>query len=204
MKGKNTFYFLTVILNKQDYICGMKKLITTGLFIFVTTMSFAQGKQNWNTPAEALEGLKPGNKAPDLAYKNPKDSVISLSSLRGKIVLIDFWASWCGPCRKENPLVVEAYTTYKDKTFKGGEKDFTIYSVSLDATKNAWVNAIANDRLAWPYHVSDLMQWNSAAGATYGVQSIPTNWLIDGRGVIIAVNLRGDALDEKLESMLSK
>ncbi len=186
----------------------MRKSFITLFFVFVAFLSFAQDKTkqstNWNTPAEALEGLKPGNKAPELVYKNPNDSLIALSSLHGKIVLIDFWASWCGPCRRENPYVVEAYNEYKNKTFKGGEKGFTVYSVSLDMNKGAWVNAIANDKLAWPYHVSDLKYWSSDAGAKYNVNSIPTNWLIDGKGVIIAVSMHGEALSKKLESMLSE
>jgi thiol-disulfide isomerase/thioredoxin len=188
----------------------MRKFIVILLFVFGAVGCYAQKKtkqtasNNWNTPAEALEGLKPGNKAPELAYKNPNDSLIALSSLHGKIVLIDFWASWCGPCRMENPRVVEAYNEYKDKNFKGGEKSFTIYSVSLDMNKAAWVKAITNDKLVWPYHVSDLKQWSSEAGAKYNINSIPTNWLIDGRGVIVAVGLRGEALEKKLESMLNE
>jgi thiol-disulfide isomerase/thioredoxin len=159
--------------------------------------------KSWEPPIEALEGLNIGNKAPELSFKNPGDTLISLASLRGKIVLIDFWASWCGPCRRENPAVVEAYNKYKSQTFKGGEKGFTIYSVSLDANKPAWVKAIEADKLIWPYHVSDLKYWSSEAGAKYGVQSIPTNWLIDGRGVILAKGLRGIDLEKKLESIVS-
>ena len=187
----------------------MRKFIVILLFVFGAVGCYAQKKTkqtttDWKAPVEAFEGLKPGNKAPELAYKNPNDSLIALSSLHGKIVLIDFWASWCGPCRMENPRVVEAYNEYKDKTFKGGEKGFTIYSVSLDMNKAAWVKAIANDKLVWPYHVSDLKQWSSEAGAKYNINSIPTNWLIDGRGVIVAVGLRGEALEKKLESMLNE
>jgi hypothetical protein len=104
----------------------------------------------------------------------------------------------------ENPRVVAAYNNFKDKTFKGGEKAFTVYSVSLDANKNAWIKAIAADGLAWPYHVSDLKQWGSEAGVKYEISSIPNNWLIDGRGVIIATGLRGEALEKKIESLLAE
>ncbi len=180
----------------------MKKFNILLFFVISGFACLAQKKTDWSVPSGVLDGLRPGNKAPELAYKNPNDSVIKLSSLKGKIVLIDFWASWCGPCRMENPRVVEAYNEYKNKAFKGGEKSFTVYSVSLDMYKQAWQKAIAADKLVWPYHVSDLKQWSSEAAEKYEVSSIPTNWLLDGRGVIIATGLRGEALEKKLESLL--
>ena len=173
------------------------------LLLFSCSSSKKTTSKSWETPVEALEGLNIGNRAPELSFLNPGDTLVSLASLRGKIVLIDFWASWCGPCRRENPAVVEAYHKYKSQTFLGGEKGFTIYSVSLDKSKASWTQAIGADKLDWPYHVSDLKFWSSEAAEKYGVQSIPTNWLIDGRGVILAKGLRGIDLERKLESILS-
>jgi len=133
--------------------------------------------------------------APEIALKNPEGKVIKLSSLRGKVVLIDFWASWCGPCRKENPNVVKAYQNYKDK-------GFTVYSVSLDKDAEAWKRAIKADGLIWPNHVSDLLQWESPMPQLYNFQGIPYTVLIDKKGKIIGTNLRGAALEQKLKEVL--
>jgi thiol-disulfide isomerase/thioredoxin len=139
-------------------------------------------------------GVKIGLEAPEISMKMPNDSTLTLSSLRGKYILIDFWASWCGPCRKENPNVVKVYNKYKNK-------NFDILSVSLDQDKSAWIRAIQADNLTWN-HVSDLQQWNSAAAAAYGVKGIPATFLLDKEGKVIAMNLRGEALESKLEEIL--
>ena len=152
-------------------------------------------------PSGNVEGTEVGNIAPELKFKDPKGNIHDLKFLRGDVVLVDFWASWCGPCRMENPNVVAAYNKYKDAKFKDA-KGFKIYSVSLDNNMGAWKEAIQHDGLAWPDQVSDLKGWQSAAAAIYGVYSIPTNFLLNSKGVIIAKGLRGEALDEELSKLV--
>jgi thiol-disulfide isomerase/thioredoxin len=148
-------------------------------------------------------GTEINNLAPDIKFSNPDGKALDLYALRGNIVLVDFWASWCGPCRAENPNVVATYNKYHSAKFKGA-KGFKIFSVSLDRDHDAWLAAIKKDGLAWPDHCSDLKGWQSAACGTYGVNSIPTNFLLNSDGVIIAKGLRGEQLAAELEKLTSK
>ncbi len=135
-----------------------------------------------------------GDEALDIVMADPDGNIRKLSDLRGKVVLLDFWASWCGPCRRENPNVVKAYEKYNSQGFE-------VFSVSLDSNADRWKQAIEQDGLVWPYHVCDMKKWRNAASQAYGISSIPYTMLIGRDGIIIRTQLRGPALEEELEKL---
>ncbi|HEU0065420.1 MAG TPA: TlpA disulfide reductase family protein [Flavisolibacter sp.] len=183
------------------YILGAYQRMTSNLGIkgfSATEVSEIINKASSKFPnstvlADLKNKMKP-KKAPDFTLPDTSGKSVALSSFRGKYVLVDFWASWCGPCRGENPNVVKAYNQYKDK-------NFTILGVSLDQNKDAWIKAIHDDKLAWT-QVSDLKFWNSAPAALYNVSGIPYNFLIDPTGNIIAEDIRGQDLYATLDKVL--
>lgn len=144
--------------------------------------------------AKKKQPLGPGNEVPEIALPNPKGDTLRLSDYKGKVVLLDFWAAWCRPCRLENPNVVKMYEKYKDQGFE-------VFSVSLDKTQAAWEGAIEQDGLVWDGHVSDLAGWTSVAAKAYKVNSIPYTILLDKEGKVIGTNLRGQQLAQTLETI---
>ena len=175
------FYFLDSLsqkLNKEIPNSSHVQLFTTNLEYF--------------RPAVAM-----GDVAPEISLPSPEGPKMNLSDLRGKYVLLDFWAGWCKPCRRENPNVVAMYNKYNDKGFE-------VFSVSLDRTRGKWLSAIEEDGLVWPTHVSDLLYFKSAAAIEYKVNAIPFALLLDPEGRVIGKNLRGRALQAKLASIFGE
>ena len=185
----------------QNDFAGFESIVTQLTSSFSESPTVQSLQQNYEVMKQqrmATDKMAPGNMAPDFEeLMVDGETKMKLSDLRGKVVLLDFWASWCGPCRRDNPHVVGLYEKYKDR-------GFTVMSVSLDKSKDNWIAAIEKDNLSWPNHVSDLQQWSSRVGRIYGVSSIPFTVLIDKEGKIVQTKLRGEALTAELERLLGK
>lgn len=180
------------------------KLISKSIVVFLTALVLISATNvSYINSSKFVGDLKVGDKAPELVFNDPEGNPIALSSLKGKIVLIDFWASWCMPCRMENPNVVRIYQKYKDSKFKNAN-GFTVYSVSLDHAKGAWLKAIEKDKLEWKNHVSDFVGWGSEAANVYKVIKLPSTFLIDNEGTILAKDLKGEELDKQLTALLAE
>ncbi|HEV7329887.1 MAG TPA: TlpA disulfide reductase family protein [Flavisolibacter sp.] len=191
--SKSPVLSLYVISSYQNTVnnLGLKGFSKTEISELVTK---AADKFPAHTALQNVKKSLPSSKAADFTQPDVNGQPVSLSQFKGKYVLVDFWASWCQPCRQENPNIVKNYNQFKDK-------NFTILGVSLDQNKDAWLKAIQQDGLAWT-HVSDLKFWNNEAATLYGVQSIPYNVLVDPEGNIVAENLHGEELGQTLRKVL--
>ncbi len=184
----------------------MKKHRITILLVFVPLLlAFANNNTNVRGSIQTSIAVPPpkiGDTAPEINMQSLDGKTsYKLSELRGKIVLVNFWASMVAQCRFENPNIVRVYNKFKSKEFKRG-KGFEVFSISLDTDLDKWKNAITRDKLLWKYHVNDLKGYKSKAAHDYGVKAIPYNFLIDGEGKVIAINLKGAALNKTIESLI--
>jgi thiol-disulfide isomerase/thioredoxin len=174
----------------------MKKTLST--LVLMLGLFFAASAQSYEN-----QFIKIGQQAPELAFPSPQGKAMKLSEInKGRYVILDFWASWCGPCRGANPGLVKMYNEYTQKKFKGAKKGFTVVSCSLDKNADAWKAAIQKDGLLWEYHMSDLKQWESDAARLYGLQYIPQCFLLGPDGKIIGKYSRAEEAKQDLDKFL--
>lgn len=173
----------------------MKKILTVLFFAGALSLTVKAQYQN--------DKIKVGEPAPELAFPNPDGDTLRLSDIyKKRIVLIDFWASWCGPCRRANPRLIQLYKEYKDKKYEDAKNGFTVLSVSLDQNKDKWVAAILKDSLDWQYHMSDLKAWSSEAAQLYGVSFIPQAVLVGPDGVVIGKYTNAEQAEAELKKRI--
>lgn len=174
----------------------MKKLLVALMLGFAApVVASAQHMENTT--------IKIGEQAPNLKFASPSGEMLDLSKIaKDRVVLLDFWASWCRPCRAANPRLVDLYNRYKDIQFKSAKKGFTIVSVSLDQRKEAWIKAIADDKLSWEYHMSDLGGWNSKAAQIYGVQFVPQAFLVGPDGKVLGKYMFAEQAEGDIQKMM--
>jgi peroxiredoxin len=194
VKNNPSSYVSPSILQSLSYEMEPEE-IETAINAMDTVISNLPQMQSLKERVAIMKSVAVGQKAPDFTMNNVDGTPVALSSKIGsKLLLIDFWAAWCGPCRQENPNVVKVYNEFN-------KKGFDVFGVSLDQEKDAWVKAINDDKLTWT-HVSDLQYWNNAAAKLYAVNAIPANFLLDESGTIIGKNLRGEELYKKVSEVL--